>query len=403
MSLFRRCGCAEERCEHPWWYRFRLNGRSYRATTQTALKQEARNIEARERSRVLEGRHGIRRQPDITFREFAQTYLTDHAALHMRDGGLRCTEILARLNQVFGALILHEITTHRIEQWKRERLAGKWRAHGQAGSANPIKPGTVNRELDVLKSVMSKAVEWGKLLDSPARRVKRLRVDNRRTRVLSADEEQRLVAACQGKFRALVTLALLTGARKGELLKLQWEHVSDAEIVFLETKNGRQRRLPLTAAILRVLSTLPRIHPWVFASPLTGKPYTAVAKNLERALARADIVTGDVTFHTLRHTALSRMIAAGHSDHTVMAISGHSSTRMLERYVHPTQELKVSALETGASLVQSIKMSTQRAHDGSLAKRERRDLQNYLGKVGGRREARTRDLRVANAALSQLS
>ena len=403
MSLYKRCRCADAKCGHAWCYRFRLNGRNYRATTQTALKQQARNIESRERSRALEGRHGIRRQPDITFREFARTYLTDHAALHKRDGGVRDTEILARLNQVFGPLILHEITAHRIEQWKRERLAGKWRAHGQAGSAKPIKPATVNRELDVLKSVMSKAVEWGKLLDSPARRVKRLRVENRRTRVLSADEQQRLVAACRGKFRALVTLALLTGARRGELLKLEWDHVSDAEIVFLVTKNGRQRRLPLTPGILDVLRVLPRIHPWVFTNPRTGKPFQSVAKNLERALARAGISTGDVTFHTLRHTALSRMIAAGHSDHTVMAISGHSSTRMLERYVHPTQELKISALETGASLVQPSALSTQRAHDGSVAARERRDLQNYLRDFGGRHEARTRDLRVANAALSQLS
>ena len=129
----------------------------------------------------------------------------------------------------------------------------------------------------------------------------------------------------------------------------------------------------------------------------------AIRANLERALARAGIPIGGVTFHTLRHTALSRMIAAGHSDHTVMAISGHSSTRMLERHVHPTQELKISALETGASLVQASTLSTPRAHDGSVAARERRDLQNYVRTVGGRHEARTRDLRVANAALSQLS
>ena len=51
----------------------------------------------------------------------------------------------------------------------------------------PIKPGTVNRELDCLRAVLSKAVEWGKLIDSPARGVKRLKVDNRRTRILTED------------------------------------------------------------------------------------------------------------------------------------------------------------------------------------------------------------------------
>jgi Phage integrase family len=49
---------------------------------------------------------------------------------------------------------------------------------------------------------------------------------------------------------------------------------------------------------------------------------------------------------TLRHTALSRMVAAGIDDYTVMAVSGHSSTRMLERYAHPTEARKIDALGT---------------------------------------------------------
>ena len=94
------------------------------------------------------------------------------------------------------------------------------------------------------------------------------------------------------------------------------------------------------------------------------------------------------------------MIAAGHSDHTVMAISGHSTTRMLERYVHPVQELKVSALETASFFSQ---MDTPWTHGDPVAQRERKELDEFLRKSGGRREARTRGLRVANAALSQLS
>jgi len=68
---------------------------------------------------------------------------------------------------VFGAVILHEITPHRIEQFKRNRLNGNWRAFRQKESARRIKPATVNRELDTLKSILSKAVEWKYLVDSP--------------------------------------------------------------------------------------------------------------------------------------------------------------------------------------------------------------------------------------------
>jgi integrase len=46
------------------------------------------------------------------------------------------------------------------------------------------------------------------------------------------------------KMRALITLALITGARIGELLAIRWEHVADDALTFLETKNGRTRRIP---------------------------------------------------------------------------------------------------------------------------------------------------------------
>jgi hypothetical protein len=118
-----------------------------------------------------------------------------------------------------------------------------------------------------------------------------------------------------------------------------------------------------------------------------------------RAVERAGIRTGDVTLHTLRHTALSRMVAAGIDDYTVMAISGHSSTRMLERYTHPTEARKIDALGT----FNLSRVDTIRSQSPDGLSDETADLRELLGKSGGRQEARTPDLRVANAALSQLS
>jgi integrase len=220
--------------------------------------------------------------------------------------------------------------------------------------------------------------------------VKRLKIDNRRTRILDEDEQAALVDALPRKARLIVALLLVTGARVGEVLGLTWGDVTASEVVFLNTKNGKTRKLPLTPAIRAVLDQLPRHTPYVFTNAVTRDRYTVNGFRhvFNRALSRAGITTGDVSPHTLRHTALSRMIAHGHSDHTVMAISGHSTTRMLERYTHPTEELKVDALESGTPLV-----GTFWAHGAP----GRSDL------GGGRQEDRTPDLRVANAALSQLS
>ncbi len=391
------------RCGHHWLYDFRVNGRRYRASTETADKHQAQNIEARERARILEGRHGIRRQPDITFREFAKTYLRDHAELHKRSVD-RDREIIKVLNRSFGSLILHEITAHRIEQFKRTRLAGKWRGHKTTSVPKPIKPATVNRELDTLKSILSKAVEWGKLLDSPARKVKRLRVDNTRTRILTPDEQRRLLSVCSGKLEAVVTLALISGARIGELLTLRWDQCGSDYITFLRTKNDRVRRLPVTPAVALVLNSMPGMTEWVFPNRRTGRPYTGqgLRSTLNRALLRAGLDPSDVSFHTLRHTALSRMIDQGADDYTVMAVSGHSSTRMLARYTHPTEARKVAALESFTDIVGTI-WAHEPDSDATAIVGGTENRRFIEEKSGGRHGARTHDLRVANAALSQLS
>jgi hypothetical protein len=86
-------------------------------------------------------------------------------------------------------------------------------------------------------------------------------------------------------------------------------------------------------------------------------------------------------------------------DFTVMEISGHSSTRMLARYTYPTEERKVAALTlppVGTRWAQNGEAATDDAATAS-------EISDLLRNLGGRREDRTRDLCVANAALSQLS
>ena len=84
------------------------------------------------------------------------------------------------------------------------------------------------------------------------------------------------------------------------------------------------------------------------------------------------------------------MVASGYDTFTVMAISGHRSTRMLERYTHPTQARRAEALTLPAST--GIKW----------AERESAECKN-VDLIGGRHRDRTGGLRIANAALSQLS
>ena len=172
-------------------------------------------------------------------------------------------------------------------------------------------------------------------------------------------------------------------------------------MTFWETKNGKARRIPISPAIAAVLAAQPGIYPSVFANSRTGRPLTpnGMAHAFDRAILQAGITSGDVTLHTLRHTALSRMIASGYDDYTVMSISGHSSTRMLERYTHPTEERKIGALDPPWLGTKRAQNDEAADDDSSTAS----EIARLLKDVGGRQEDRTPDLRIANAALSQLS
>lgn len=83
-----------------------------------------------------------------------------------------------------------------------------------------------------------------------------------------------------------------------------------------------------------------------------------------RAVERAGLDGAKVTPHTMRHTVLSRRVAAGHDDHTVMEISGHRSTRMLQRYTHPQRAHCVAALQSVAFSVTNRAQPPETAQGG---------------------------------------
>jgi integrase len=74
--------------------------------------------------------------------------------------------------------------------------------------------------------------------------------------------------------------------------------------------------------------------PYVFVNPGFMKAYkvTSVSKTFAVAARRANVE--GVSFHTLRHTAVSRMVAAGVPDRIIMRVVGHTTANMVSRYAH---------------------------------------------------------------------
>jgi integrase len=137
-------------------------------------------------------------------------------------------------------------------------------------------------------------------------------------------------------------------ARAGETLALRWEDVSaDGVLTFLHTKSGKIRCVGGTDEIRAVLEALPRVHAHVFASPRTGTAYGAdgLRSMLRRAVVRGGIDGRGVSFHTLRHSFATRLVAANVDIKTVSTILGRSTSRMLlERYAHESEARKLAAL-----------------------------------------------------------
>ena len=181
-------------------------------------------------------------------------------------------------------------------------------------------------------------IEWGwSLPDNPISLIRMPKNNPPRERRFKEGEFDLLKAAAT-KSRSwyvwpVVVLAIETAMRRGEILGLRWEHMDlDKRTAFLPmTKNGRSRQVPLSEVAIEQLIKAPKDTDRPF--PVTDVAFRQAWDRLRR---RANIT--DLTFHDLRHEAISRMFDSGMKIHEVMAVSGHRTASQLFRYVqtsHP--------------------------------------------------------------------
>lgn len=198
---------------------------------------------------------------------------------------------------------------------------------------------TANRILTVLKAALNYAYEHGRVRSADAwRRVKPYRgVDAPRVRHLSSDECVALLHACDDDLRALVRGALETGCRFGELAQMRADDYSDGVVHVRESKSGRARHVPLTAAgrdFFDALTTDRRRSELIFTR--AGEPWSKglYTRPLRQACERAEI-DPPASFHILRHTYGSLLAARGVPLQVIASAMGHADTRMTARhYAH---------------------------------------------------------------------
>lgn len=225
----------------------------------------------------------------------------------------------------------------RIGLWLEKYRASQSRqaaAHIVKDMTGHYAPGTINRSLGCLKKALHMAWEAGLVQVDYSAHVKRLPENNSRSVYLSVEQVQAIASHASESVRAAIWIALLTGARRGEICKLQAADIGADSILIHagNTKTLRTRTVPI----------VPPLRPWLKFIPLPINQ-----EGIKTGWRRAREAAGmpDVNFHDLRHSCASILIASGCDLFTVSKILGHSSVRTTERYSHMEIERQRAAME----------------------------------------------------------
>lgn len=269
------------------------------------------------------------RTKKLNFTEISELYLENYSKPNKKSWKCDYYNLEAHLKPFFGKLELNNITPLLIEKYRAERLK------------TGVEKSTTNRELALLKKMFNLAIDWGYLKENPVRKVKIYsEKDNIKERVLSEEEEKKLLKESTDHLKPIIITALNTGMRRGEVLNLKWDQVNLKErfILVLNTKSSKRRIVPINDLLYEVLHDLKKStdSDYVFPNPETGKPLKTVRRGFENACRRAGIK--NMRFHDLRHTFGSRLIREGVDIVTVQNLLGHHSITITQRYTHTNSD-----------------------------------------------------------------
>jgi integrase len=301
-------------------------------SSHSSSKRDAEDLLSIRKSEVLRGT--FKRPVKITLGELGTRYM-EYAKANKRSW-LRDEQMFGSLTTFLGSeRQLREINPADIEGFKLHRR-------------KEVSGSTVNRELALLKHMLNLAIDWDLYLGSnPVRKVKYFQEVNTGFRTLSKEEEKKFLAHATPYIQDIATFDLNTGLRIGEILSLTWESV-DLEKNLLSVfahKTNKIRIVPINTEARRVLSywALGKKSQFVFYNHETGKPFVDLKAGFALACRKAGIE--GVTWHTLRHTFASRLVARGADIVTVQQLLGHSSITVTMRYTHTNLDAKRNATQ----------------------------------------------------------
>lgn len=301
---------------------------------------------------------------DLTLLEASERYIRGAGAgkKQPRDNTLGQTTWV----EVLGPSTLREITPTRLEAIKNQWLASN------------VAPGTVLKRFAFLRRVFNvlirdeqfeaaKANIQPTLVSNPVSLVKLPKPDKQsRPRTMTGEEQQALDAAMSPANFFVVLFALLTGMRQSEQFNLKWRQVDLKKQLFTipASKHGETRRVPIHPHLHETLTAWkternPKPDDPVFLSPLGhqldatnfyNRVYlpalkTAKIDRSDRRHRKSTQTRHSINWHTLRHTACTRLIHEARLPlPVVQKIMGHKTIEMTMRYCHTGDDEMIAAI-----------------------------------------------------------
>jgi integrase len=242
------------------------------------------------------------------------------------------------------------IASLRLDEVTSEKAA-EFAAYRQSQG---LKVSTANSSLRVLRRILGVAVEWGELRSAP--KIKKLPGERHREHVVSFEEEAKYLAAANEPLGSVAAILVDTGLRPEECFRLRWESITwlngrYGTLLVTHGKTAAARRvLPMTPRVRRILearwaNVSKALEGWVWpASTRSGHIEPSSLKKQHRKALKLSKVRPFVLY-SLRHTFLTRLGESGCDTWTLARIAGHSSIAISARYVHPSHDAVLSAID----------------------------------------------------------
>lgn len=360
-----------------WGYDARIRGVRVKRTG-FSTKKAAELALANARVRANERAAGVvvdrEPEPTVTVRQLVERRAAQLQGTPRRRTSARLLE--RWLETLPAGLLVTDVTTARLQEWVDARLS-------------EVRYETVFREVTDICSTLNRAGENFAELEgwTPPRRPRMPAPTRRRERVITPEEAAAVLAHLRRPIEEgetetywrvrrdaadLFQIALLTAARRAEILALRWTDVNFEwkTLRVTGTKTDRVRVIPMAESLVALLRRrrvecggAARVFPSLEGSTMlranTDQIFRRACEEISVPYGRD--VPGGWVLHDARHTAITAMLHAGNSLESVMAISGHSARVMAMRYAHSTERTRreaVSALDQFASEKVSALVST---------------------------------------------